>query len=65
MAASVSGAKTVTVSVAPHLSASALTTLLAIAVENMTVAQFYQVADALNRVSAGHEPTKTIGSLLA
>lgn len=65
MAASVSGAKTVNNSVAPHLSASALTTLLAIAVENLTVQQFYQIEDALNRVKAGHTEGSTIGSLLS
>lgn len=65
MSASVSGGKTCTVDVAPHLTASALTTLLAIAPENMTVAQFNQIADALKRIPSGHENSKTLTQLLA
>lgn len=64
MAASVSGSKTVTQAVAPHLSASALTALLAIAVENLTVAQLNQIRDALDRIPKGTAPNSTIGSLL-
>ena len=64
MPASVSGAKTVTKSVAPHLSASVLTTLLAIAVENMTVKQFKQISDAIKHLPKGGDPTSTIGTLL-
>ena len=64
MAATVSGAKTVTASVAPHLSAAALTTLMAIAVENLTVAQFMQIHDALRRVSGGTNPGAIIGAIL-
>lgn len=64
MAATVSGSKTCNNSVAPHLSASALTTLLAIAIENLTVAQFFQIADALNRLSITQPSTKTLGTLL-
>lgn len=41
-----------------------LTTLLAIAPENMTVAQFYQILDALKRIPGGANPSATIGSLL-
>ena len=51
-------------SVAPHLPANVLTNLMGIALENMTVAQFYQVYDALKRIPKGHQPTATIGSLL-
>jgi hypothetical protein len=64
MAASVSGSKTVNNSVSPQLTGTALTTLLAIAIENLTVAQFKQIADALARVPGGGEPAKTIGTLL-
>jgi hypothetical protein len=64
MAATTSGTKTVTVSVAPHLSATVLTTLLATPVENLTVAQFRQIEDALIRVPGGTVPGKTIGSIL-
>lgn len=64
MAASVSGSKTCSNSPSPQLTAAALTTLLAIAIENLTVAQFKEIGDALSRVPGGEEPTKTIGALL-
>lgn len=64
MAATVSGSKTVTKSPSPCCAASMLTTLLAIAPENMTVAQFYQILDALKRIPGGANPSATIGSLL-
>jgi hypothetical protein len=64
MAATVSGSKTVTQPVAPHLPASALTALLATPIENLTVAQLNQLVDALYRVQGGHDPSKTIGTLL-
>jgi hypothetical protein len=64
MAASVSTPKTVTQGVAPHLSASVLTALLAIAPENMTVAQCAQLLDACARVPKGEDPGTTIGALL-
>ena len=63
MAVSVSGTKTVTIAIAPHLTAAQLTTLLGTAVENLTVAQFNQLKDALGRVASGHAETKTIGAL--
>jgi hypothetical protein len=64
MAASVSTPKTVTQGVAPHLSASVLTALMAIAPENMTVAQHNQITDALARIPKGEAPGTTIGALL-
>ena len=64
MAASVTGSKTVNNSAAPHLSASLLTTLLATAPENMTVAQVRQLVHALERVPQGGAESKTVGSLL-
>jgi len=64
MAATTSNTKTVTAAVAPHLPASALTTLLATPIENLTVAQLRQVADAVSRVKGGGSETATIGSLL-
>ena len=64
MAAVVSGSKTVNNSVSPSLTASALTSLLAIAPENMTVAQLGKLHDALSRISGGGNPAATIGSLL-
>jgi hypothetical protein len=65
MAASVSGAKTVSNAVAPHLSGSTLTTILGTAIENLTVKQLKQIDEALTRVSAGADETKTIGSFLS
>jgi hypothetical protein len=64
MAATVSGSKTVTKSPVPHLQASALTTLLATAIENLTVLQFHQIEDALARIPSGKDPSKTLGQLL-
>jgi hypothetical protein len=64
MAAATSGTKTVTHSIAPHLSASMLTTLLATPIENLTVVQLEQICDALKRVPNGETPGKTVGSLL-
>jgi hypothetical protein len=64
MAPSVSGSKTCTQSVSPSLTASVLTSLLATAPENFTVAQLSQLHDALARIPGGGEPTTTIGALL-
>jgi len=64
MAAAVTGSKTCTNNVSPTSTAAALTTLLAIAVENMTVAQFRQIYHALAHVSGGEAEARTIGSLL-
>jgi len=65
MSVTLSGTKTVNNAVAPHLSASTLTTILATAVENLTVAQFNQLKDALARISGTGDTTKTIGSFLS
>jgi len=65
MSASVSGSKTVNNAVAPHLSASTLTTLLATPVETLTVAQFKLIADVLSRTKGGNAENTTIGSLLS
>jgi hypothetical protein len=64
MAVSVTGSKTVTRAVTGHLTAAVLTTLLSTPIENLTVEQLDQISDALTRVAGGHEPTRTIGSLL-
>ena len=64
MAATTSGTKTVTHTLAPHLSAAVLTTLLATPIESLTVAQFKELHDALKRVDGGDNPALTIGSLL-
>lgn len=63
MSASVSGGKTVTRDVAGHLKAATLTTLLATAVENLTVDQYNSIGDALRRIPRGSVGSKTIGSL--
>lgn len=63
MAASVSGSKTVSVSVAPHISAATMTTLMSTPIENLTVAQFTLIAEALGKIASGREPTKTLGQL--
>ena len=65
MAATTSGTKTVTKDVAPHLSASSLTSLLAQPIENLTVAKFYKIEDALRRIASGHAESQTIGQLFA
>lgn len=64
MAATTSGTKTVTHSLAPHLTAATLTTILATPIENLTVAQLSQITDALTRLPDGETPTRTVGSLL-
>lgn len=64
MAASVSGSKTVTQTLAPHLKNTYLTNLMAIAPENFLVSQIADLQDALSRVSGGAAPNATVGSLL-
>ena len=64
MAATTSGTKTVTHTVAPHLTAAMLTTLLATPIETLTVAQFQALWDALQRCSGGENPSSTVGALL-
>ena len=51
MAATTSGTKTVTHTVAPHLTAAILTTLLATPIESLTVGQLDALVDALGGVS--------------
>jgi hypothetical protein len=65
MAATTSGTKTVTHNIAPHLTASLLTTMLATPIESLTVAQLKQLRDAIKRTMGGDDPTRTIGSLLS
>jgi hypothetical protein len=64
MSVSISGTKTCSNTVSPTLTATVLTTLLAIAVENLTIAQLRQIEQAVERVSGGHAETATIGSIL-
>ena len=65
MAATTSGTKTVTHTIAPHLTAAVLTTLLATPIESLTVAQLKQLRDALKRVQGGDNPANLIGTLLS
>ena len=64
MAAIVTGSKTVSTSVSPSLTGAALTALMAIAVENMTVGQLRQLQDAVKRVPGGAAIGATMGSIL-
>ena len=64
MAATTSGTKTVTLTLAPHLAAAMLTTLLATPLENLTIFQLNQIHDALKRIPDGKNLARTIGSLL-
>ena len=64
MAVSLTGTKTVTRALAPHLSAEVLTELLATPLEGLTVQQLEQVNDAVSRAPGSHDPKRTIGSLL-
>lgn len=64
MAIVLTGTKTVTKDVAPHLTGTVLTALMAKAPEQLTVAEFDKIKDALKRVSGGAAPTATIGSIL-
>jgi hypothetical protein len=65
MAATTSGTKTVTHSLAPHLTAAMLTTLLATPIELLTVWQLSEICDALKRIPDGETLGKTIGALLS
>jgi hypothetical protein len=65
MAATTSGTKTVTHSLAPHLTAAMLTTLLATPIELLTVSQLSEICDALKRIPDGETLGRTVGSLLS
>lgn len=62
--ASTSGTKTVTQSLAPHLPASLLTTILATPPQNVTATGWGILADAISRTSAGSNPANLIGAVL-
>ena len=64
MAATVTGSKTCTQGLAPHLSATRLTTILATPIENLTVGSVKDLLDALKRVAGGRENTNVVGNLL-
>ena len=65
MAIVLTGTKTCTVSLAPHLPAATLTADLAMALENCTIKVLRQVLDACARVPGGGNENATVGSLLA
>lgn len=65
MAATTSGTKTVTHTIAPHLTAAILTSLLATPIESLTVGQLNALVDALRRIADGKNPARTVGSLLS
>ena len=64
MAVVVTGSKTVTQGVAPHLSAAKLTTLLANSIENSAVGDLLAILDACHRVSGGVAVGTAIGTIL-
>jgi len=64
MAATTSGTKTVTKDLGPGYTAAQLTTLLATPIENLTIAQFRVLEEALRKVARGHDPSMVIGILL-
>lgn len=64
MAATVTGSKTCTQALAPHLSAAYLTSLLGTPIENLTVGQIRDLIDALKRVASGEARNLVVGTLL-
>jgi hypothetical protein len=64
MAIVLTGTKTVTKDVAPHLTHTQLTALLATAIESLTVKQLNELLDAVSRVPTGGDPNAVIGDLL-
>jgi hypothetical protein len=64
MAAVVTGSKTVVNNASPHLTGALLTTIMATAVENLTIAQWNQINSALSREPYSGDTTRTIGSIL-
>jgi hypothetical protein len=63
MAATTSGTKTVTKDLGPSYTAAQLTTILATPIENLTIAQFRLLEEALRKVPKGHDPSLVIGTL--
>ena len=60
MAAVVTGSKTCTQNLSPALTATVLSSLLAIAPENLTIAQLGQIFDGTKRTSMGSNPNATV-----
>jgi hypothetical protein len=63
MAATVGGSKTCTQNVRPNITASVLTSLMALAPEALTVAQLHLLYDASRRVAAGPNPGATLSQV--
>ncbi len=63
MSVTVSNSKTVTRDVSPTHDHTTLTTLLATAVENLTVSNLKFLLDAVSRLPGGSNPAATVGSL--
>jgi hypothetical protein len=57
------GSKTVTTNISPALTASVITNLLAIPVEQLTIAQLDALKDATKRVPYGGTPTSVLYDL--
>jgi hypothetical protein len=64
MSAIVEASQIVTKGVSPHLTAARLSLFMATPLENMTMAQFIELCDALTRSPGSTDPARTIGSLL-
>lgn len=65
MAATTAGTKTVLHDYSPNHTAAALTTILAIPIELLTVGQLRILVHTLKSVPGGDDPTKVVGDLLA
>jgi hypothetical protein len=63
MAAAVTGSLVSTKTLAPHLTPTVINALIATAMENLTIAQFYQALDMVERLPAG-DTARTIKSFL-
>jgi hypothetical protein len=64
MAAAVTGSKTITKTVAPHLTPAVIDPILATPIEQCTRAQLETILDAMNRVKSGKDPKSIVGTLL-
>ena len=64
MAATVSGGKVLLNNVSPSLTASALTTLLGTAPENLKISDLEVLLDAAHRLQGGTVPTNLLGTIL-
>jgi hypothetical protein len=63
MAAVVTGSKTCTQNVSPNITASVLTSIMATAPEDLTIAQLHLLYDASRKLQGGSEPGATLGQV--